>query len=928
MRETETPTPQHISEQASFEVGRTEKELNEIVPVLAHGLVRRLEQKGLRGKVRVQAMAGDEWGVGTSPENPAKDVPNIIVYPREYLIEDKKLVNAKLRHEIGNLNYPIEAELNNVNRWCQKNRVAPELLTSLAETIHEASVNYLEIQNSHSAHPEQNFQALYEEEVDTQRIAREISEQAPYKQALDLTLLHTLSYANLVPPERVEEALQNAHPEVQQVFDQQTRSLLNQAVKTAVPARQVELVKNYVWPRFSRLVSVPIPVLAEMAESTEAQPQPQTQMPEGATAGEQAQPEQKGEAGSQLSEQGELQQSMQHLQEEFGQMKDMLEQLQEQLKESGKQDPSVAQQSQEALQQIQEALEQMQQQAQEAGFSPEKEEAIQDLQEQLAQMQQKEKQGESADSLMQEMQEIFEKMQGVAQKVQQEGEQLDQTQEQAQEAEAAGQPTTAGDQLQNLQEQLQELQQQTEAGQSGTAGQEGISEAMQQATQEMMNQVQNLMEQISQISQVGETPTAAEQMQNQLEKLMEMLGQMQEQLKQGEKTEQADQMNEQMQSMLEAIEQMMKAAKQPPTPQPHETFQSGGKSSGREFEELFEKPDPKLLQQLRKMEAMVGSKFATRDEQGNFATKSLSAQAQEQLQERKTQATQRTQAQQLETLEQVKREQRAKLEKIYREMSGLEGEALRIYIDYMESTRDFSKDLTEFFVEKFELDREYVYAKRQSRGARLQRGYQQNILGTKEEKPRIHPRSFERKYPPEKPQLIWTLIIDNSGSCSGEIIEEEKRLAVALIEVAKTLDIPFEIVTFGGQKEYTFLKTFEQDVIEEDLQKIVLLNADQGTPDVVTLDAACASMQRFADRFNRSYNFVYFLTDGQSGGGSIREVVEKYKRDMVITGIGLANAARTIAQTWGKNALEVPEVKRLSDKFIHKIEDQIDETFD
>jgi len=97
---------------------------------------------------------------------------------------------------------------------------------------------------------------------------------------------------------------------------------------------------------------------------------------------------------------------------------------------------------------------------------------------------------------------------------------------------------------------------------------------------------------------------------------------------------------------------------------------------------------------------------------------------------------------------------------------------------------------------------------------------------------------------------------------------------------------------------------------------------------VETLEAAAESMRRFTDKFKRSYNFVYFMTDGQSGGGSIQEVIEKYKRDIVITGIGLADASRTIKDTWGNNALEVPEVRKLSEKFIRKIEEQIEQTFD
>jgi hypothetical protein len=361
--------------------------------------------------------------------------------------------------------------------------------------------------------------------------------------------------------------------------------------------------------------------------------------------------------------------------------------------------------------------------------------------------------------------------------------------------------------------------------------------------------------------------------------------------------------------------------------QSHDQFQKGGKTHEGAVEGMFSKPNEELLRQLRQAEAMVGSKFSTKDVNGNFTTKYISSAVGEVLESQMRQ-TEKTNAHKLKTLEELKRQQEAKMEAVYREMSGLDGEALQVYMDYMESTKEFINDLKDFFVNKFKLDREYLYIRNQLRGARLQGGFTQNILGEKNNQAVINPRSFERKRLPKKPQLAWTLVIDNSSSCGGEIIEQEKKLAVALVEVAKSLDIPLEVVTFGGPNQFTFLKTFEQDIAGEDLQKVVLLKADQGTPDVVTLDAACTSMEKFANKFKRSYNFVYFMTDGQSGSGSIQEVIKKHKKGMVITGIGMAEAAKTIAQTWGRNAVEVPVVEKLSDAFIRKVEDQIDQTFD
>ena len=188
------------------EVARREKDLNKLVPILAYGLKNRIDRLGRFSTVRVRAVAGDDWGVAKSPDN-TSDVPNIIVYPRSYLSNDLQLVNAKFRHEIGNLNYSIEGSLNTLQGWCRQQNIPPVLLTSLVESVHEASVNYLEIRESINKNPEKNFQALYEKEIKTSEIADTIHNSAPYKQAIELTLLYTLSKTRVIPKEQFEKAL-------------------------------------------------------------------------------------------------------------------------------------------------------------------------------------------------------------------------------------------------------------------------------------------------------------------------------------------------------------------------------------------------------------------------------------------------------------------------------------------------------------------------------------------------------------------------------------------------------------------------------------------------------------------------------------------------------------------------------------------------
>ncbi|MBU2407008.1 MAG: hypothetical protein KJ760_19645 [Proteobacteria bacterium] len=1180
-------TPEHPPKP---EVSQAERDLNEIIPILAHGLVRRIEQKGFSGKVRVQAVAGDSWGVAKSPDN-STDIPNVIIYPRESLAGDRRVVNAQLRHEIGNLNYPIDSELNALRGWCYENKIAPELLTSLVEVTHEASVNYLEMQNSHSDQPEENFRALYEQEINTQEIANGIPQSAPYKQAVDLTLLYSLSQVGLVKPEQFEQALGSAHPAVQEIFDKQTRSVLDQSVKMAVPKKQVQLVRDFIWPKFSKLVALsgPSQTESESGKTGDKKNDKKSEMsPEASARAQQAKeiqermqklmekmkqkPQSKaGKKPSQESQNKQKKESKQPRQQELSpaekqERKDeenlLAENLQEQLQQAkeqleklqkpGQQPEAPKPQKPSSMQEIGEQAEQMKAEAEKAmqeakaGADEITEEQLQKLKEQLEQLEEVAKQiAESGaleeelakpeeepitynikeygineaeltpeqlgnlqktrsfaqntskvyrtamrllmtgyqqknpkftDKMMQKMMErgydlpdfslygsraaeeflskqqelgidgfsdnflvnfqlprplakfwykggngsksvpikegeiewghfyrmcmpviysgvdrsqmsglylnrlnqfgqhdpkkyyyLWEAINTALENQDDESGESDESEDSEKDKgdqESESENGESGEGQEQGSESGQEEGQGEGAGEGGSqggqpcgemgggeGGEPGGSETgsgmpSAQEMQEMLSQMQDMLNEAKEQGGQGGMPGAGQEA---IDQLLEKRDQMQQSLESGGSPQE---MAGQMQDAMQQLSEMMGGEPSQgegqgegsgesgessgegsgestgeSSEQSHDQFQKGGQTNEKAVEGMFSKPNEELLKQLRQAEEMVGSKFTTQDESGNLVARDMSQSMGENLKTETSQLTQ-AQAKQMETLEELKRQQQSKMEAMYREMSGLDGEALRVYVDYMESTKDFINDLKDFFIEKFKLDKEYLRERNQRRGARLQRGFTQNILGEKEGRTVISPRSFERKRPPEKPQLAWTLVIDNSGSCGGEIIEQEKKLAVALVEVAKELDIPLEIVTFGGPDQFTFFKGFEQDISGDDLQKMVLLNADQGTPDVITLEAACTSMGKFTDKFKRSYNFVYFMTDGQSSKGSIQEVIKRHKKDMVITGIGMAGAAQTIAQTWGKNAVEVPDVKRLSDAFIRKVEDQIDSTFD
>lgn len=725
MEQSEKQIGQESSTEATLEI---EKKLNEILPVLAHGLVKRLENAGLAGKVKISSVAGEDWGVSKSPDNPS-DIPNVIVYPRSYLGNNIDLVNARLRHEIGNLNYPIEETLNQLREWSEAKGIPPELLTSLAEAVNEASVNHLEIQNSFSNDPENNFRSLYSQEINASKMAEEISGKQAYRQAVDLSLLYSLARSGLIPEETFRQALNNCSDNVQENFDAETMSLLDKTLKISNSDKKAEIIRDHLWPKFSSLIKQPEQE-QEKNEQNQDSEDDRNGEPEQEQAAENSQDEQ--QAGDSNSETKE---------------------------DSSKNDKGG------------------------------------DIQDQSS---------ESGDTQNDE------------------GGNIDQ-----------GESNSDDNQSGNEGGETKESNQQS----TDKSGQESSSSADKGG---INNDEQNR----------------------------------------------------------------------------------------KDVEEQFEKNNPGLLDELRDSEKSLGSQFVTKNEAGEYVQKTSAVSPEDLTDEGDVEDE--AEKKQIEILDEIKENQKAREKAGYSESSGLDGRALTLYAEYMEEARGFIDDLVSFFSDKFKLDKEFLYEKHQKRGARLEKGFTRNILGSREGKVIVGLSSLEKKKPPQKPQINWSLIIDNSGSCSGNTIEQEKRLAVALIEVAKILDIPLEIVTFGNDddEEFVFLKKFDQDLFGDDLKKVVLLQADQGTPDVVTLEAACASVEDFMDQFRRSYNFVYFMTDGQSGAGSIMKVIEKHKKNMVITGIGLDSAAQSISNTWGGNALEVPEVEKLPDLFMRKIERQIEETFD
>lgn len=1035
-------------------------EINEQIPFLAYGLSEKIHQNGLQGKVSVRGIMGEEWGIGVSKNNPRKDIPNIIIYPQRILEQERAVTNARLRHEIGNLNHHLGIHLQKLQDWCAKKELDFRLLQPLVESVQEASVNYLEIQNSFAGDPTAAFRPLYEQEVNVRALAKELGKGSLYKQAVDLTLLYALDLVQLLPAGVLETAEQQAAPQVRACFSSRIHAILEQAVKTSSGRIKIQLIRDYLWPRFSGLL--PSELLPDTMETDTPPPSP---APEGrvsaagggntAQALQNAIEEVKKQLQAKSGEREERQKSIDQLMEEMekaladsenpteledlqsllnppkGEKEALPEYLQYQIQEIGVVEEELSEGQRELLERLREFCRKttvryvrtlrflmdryqlsnprftsdMQQRIMEQHldtpfFTIYTPQTGQTFLEDFAKELQLDNTNLSGFLLNFNLPKLLGRFgynsgQGILPERLAQGvinwEHLyisampilwlcfdnaveqglffhDLNYRQAHNwrhyyylyivsdfpMDALNLPPDAAEQQQQGEEEKNEEEQEEHDAVSNQPSQDPTSHDNDGGSQGNENENGRG----SESSQYGESdnsqqadsqssvPAAApdgndtipdrqtppdssrrEAPQGALEELREQL------------TE--DRREEILEQLLQRQKEMEAIAEQEETASIADSYQEENTTADAETEEEAARelaPEQngqapqnrtagmsnrralhQLFSQLEESHQRIRSQFEQENGQ-LLETQELD------LPDRETPENQVGMS--VKNLQAIKADQNRQMESFYNEQSGLNGVTLQRYIRYREDTKDLVHDLVEFFTDRFRLDEEFDYMQNQRHGSRLQKGWTHQLLGLKNREIVIEPSIFERRTMPKKTQFVWSVIIDNSASCAGQIIEEEKKAALALIEVAKELEIPLEIVVFGNSQNYTFLKTFDQELFGDQLAAVVQLNADQGTPDAVTLEAACSSVAEYAAQFNRSHNFIYFMTDGKSGAESIRPVIDRFRRDMVITGIGLAGAAQSIAQTWGVHAIGVAQVSKLSDMLIQKIESQINEIFD
>ena len=951
------------------------REISAQIPFLAHGLTERIAKNGLSGKVAVHGVAGEDWGIGVSKKNPRKDIPNVVIYPRSILKQERPVVNAQLRHTIAHLNHSLDEELRRLKAGCEISGESFELLSPLINAVQTASIDYLEMQNSVLQDPAEAFRPYYQSVMDAYALAGKIGKGRPYKQAIDLVLLHSLASAGLVAPDLAVFAERHALPEVVAAFTPELLEDIHTAVRTSSPRVKVELIHNRIWPALSGFVSVEEYARLEFRDIDDGEfgEVGQAHGSRALTVGEERQ---LARARKTLTR--ELRRSLSEQERRLTELSEIARKRDLYTKEKAERDAAQAE-----ADELRKLLDELQ------------DPSLVDENEEVDWLEFRIDEVGPKDALRTERQlEILAKIRLFAKRL---TILYAKATRKLMRAYQRRNPNLTDDMIERFCRHHHDTLSFVIAWDKGR--EDVILHYLTMQGFEVFGGfllAVKLPHVISRFRRRGGggagarlVPPGAIEWGHFHFSLMPAIwnaalfsrenglvlvrfdsdGDLDgtdccaifdvttttskvrydddRQDGQDDREPELGHDEEEQEDSLEGFgpdtsgygegEPTNKEANADGdgSSSKGETHKGGGNTTGVTQEEIGNKRKKgaggktegsggigdyteieDLLGQLRDLDSMLESSF-------DHATGEAL-----QVVEVEEEGTDR-EVRSIENLEAVKEQQRRTVEQMYKNKSGLIGGALERYIDYCEDTRALTDDLVDFFTRKFRLDIQYTTLKNQHHGARLQRDWTHKLFGINDnDLPVIEPSIFERRLVPRKPKFIWSIIIDNSLSCSGTVLEEEIKTTIALERAAKMLEIPIEILSYGGEDGFVFLKSFDQELVGAELANLVRLNADQVTPDVVTLNAACSSLLDYADRFDHSYNFVYFMTDGASGEGNIRDVISTYRRYISITGIGLALAAHHIKDSWGKSAIAVEEVNELSTRLLQRIEDQVEEMLD
>lgn len=190
-------------------------------------------------------------------------------------------------------------------------------------------------------------------------------------------------------------------------------------------------------------------------------------------------------------------------------------------------------------------------------------------------------------------------------------------------------------------------------------------------------------------------------------------------------------------------------------------------------------------------------------------------------------------------------------------------------------------------------------------------------------------RYFSRnKLPTESPKLGVGLLVDESGSTSGELIESAKCASILIEDFCRELDIPHIISGYTSAYtgyDATILSYAEPGTIDnKDAYRITGMSARNGTP---TKAATLYMLQRLK-QLPVDIRLLIVITDGESHddrNGAIKKIIQTTnKHGILIVAAGIGSDRKKVEEEFGEeNFINISNLDTMPEQLIQLIKDNI-----
>lgn len=185
-----------------------------------------------------------------------------------------------------------------------------------------------------------------------------------------------------------------------------------------------------------------------------------------------------------------------------------------------------------------------------------------------------------------------------------------------------------------------------------------------------------------------------------------------------------------------------------------------------------------------------------------------------------------------------------------------------------------------------------------------------------------HDRIFERRLEPKKYNMVWSFLIDLSGSITQDKLETERHTMILFGKLLENLKIKFNIIGYydmGGICIIIPIKKFHELLSPKVKKQIVSITSHGSTP---TYPAFVYGSHLLEKRPEKDKIFV-LITDGENDTGdtgriAMREYIHKYPK-ILYTAIGVGDDTNvdTLKESFGQNFTLIRKINELGQALIN-----------